>query len=107
MYFHIMIGTGSYTTSTTNMYNNTDFTYLARFVQIHVHGTIDVAVRHVQQFQNIGRGQLTTRGTSDLFNGAVGPFADGVFLRQHWRRWRWWCVAGTGWWRLVMRGVKK
>ena len=28
MYFHIMIGTGSYTTSTTNMYNNIDFTYL-------------------------------------------------------------------------------
>ena len=25
MYLHIMIGTGSYTTSTTNMYNNTDY----------------------------------------------------------------------------------
>ena len=33
MYFHIMIGTGSYTTSTTNMYNKTDFTYLKANVQ--------------------------------------------------------------------------
>ena len=34
MHVHIMIGTGSCTTSTTNMYNKTDFTYLLWLLSI-------------------------------------------------------------------------
>ena len=38
MYFHIMVGTGSYTTSTTNMYNK-DFTHrLSRPRRQDIHG---------------------------------------------------------------------
>ena len=36
MYFHNLIGTGSYTTSTTNMYNK-DFTYLDTFTAAQIH----------------------------------------------------------------------
>ena len=52
MYVHTMIGTGSYTTSTTNMYNNTDvpenvaLAFVAR-VQIQGHGgVVQVVEKH-------------------------------------------------------------
>ena len=49
MYLHRMIGTGNYTTSTTNMYNNTDYKNLPGDDGVDFHAPSDPFLPHDQQ----------------------------------------------------------